>query len=215
MYLFFLGYNGYIGNKILKILETRPIKKNLKIIKINHPPYDLKIKGLKKNDKVIIFKSIYSRNLIKYIKTCFSLLPLKNKTDNLYIIEICSLLQLANLKSIFLFPRYTLYFINRKMQSFICYIFFSYLSNLDIYQIYFGKTTEDNLKKSTCTISIEFLYHNLEKLIINIIRDDTDFFNNKKLILNSSFPVLKENGIQRELDLISTRQFKRKVKKET
>ena len=139
MNIFFLGHKGKIGSQLIDLFDDKFLNIDNNLIKIDYPPYSRILNNINKSERIVILKSLYSRNIFSYILTSIALLNFKSRANSFYVIELCSIVQLIQFRLILKYPKYLFYYINRKLQSLFCWIIISLLGGGSIYRIYFGK----------------------------------------------------------------------------
>lgn len=168
MKVFLVGSNGKIGKKIKNLFLDKKLINKIKLEILDRPPYEIKNYSFKKKEHKIILISIYTKNIVSYIKTISEISKLFSSNEKVIFIELCSILQLASWTEIIIYPKYFFYYLNRRIQSIILGIYFKLLKKRSLLKIFFGKINFDQQQQlSLSTISESFFYEALKNIIFN------------------------------------------------
>lgn len=207
--IYLTGSKGKIGRLINKELSKK-IDDLTNYLILDRPPYDSEKSRYHLNEKKIVILCIYTKNLKNYIDTIINLSNLFSSSSNILFIEVCSLIQLAEISEIIKNPKYLFYYLNRRILSMIFTLIFEIFKRKSTLKIFFGKTSTINeYKKSLSTIQPSLL----NKVIINFIHNYN--FKSKKtnsmniILCNKNCESQKEK-IDILLDNIIKRNFKNK-----
>ena len=166
--IIFLGSSGKVGKLIFPIIKDHFQQSKIVKVESNKLIQLSNILNKERGNSQIIISSIYSKNILKIIRTYYRLLSI-NYSD-LYIIEINSLLQLSNPIETIIFPKYFAYYLNRRLQSIILISLCKFFKIKGIDRIFFGALSEYNNYKFASIIESKVL----AKTVIDNIKKKTE-----------------------------------------